>query len=288
MNKETKTLIYSMINNIVIAISKIIVGIIYDMTSLFADGLHTMSDFITDIICMIGSKLAKKRPTKYHPFGFGKIEYLTNLFVGTILFLLGIFIIINSFGKKSFTPPLEILWFIGLTFILKYIAISIMHKVGRDINSELLITSVKESQTDLASTLLVGIITILLQFEKSFPILKYADMAGSIIIGLFVLKTAIKIILSNSLSLIGEVETDKEELAKVNKFLEKYKYIKDYKFELIKYGSYYQMQLQVAFDNNISLRRLINLENKLKREIKKHYSLKIKYINIYTNSEDKI
>ena len=82
MNLELKTLIYSMLNNLVISVIKIVGGFIFNLSSLLADGMHTFSDFITDIVCLIGSRISKKKPTKYHPFGFGKVEYLTNLFIG--------------------------------------------------------------------------------------------------------------------------------------------------------------------------------------------------------------
>ena len=55
MKKELKVLIYSMINNLVISIIKIGGGIFYGLGSLLADGMHTFSDFITDIVCLIGS-----------------------------------------------------------------------------------------------------------------------------------------------------------------------------------------------------------------------------------------
>ena len=265
MRKELKVLIYSMINNLVIAITKVVCGFLYGMSSLFADGLHSFSDFITDIICLAGSHIAKKKPTKEHPFGFGKVEYLTNLFVGIILFLLGIFILINSFEEKTFIPPLEIFIMLSIVLILKFICIYIMHEVGKDINSQLLITQVEESKSDLISTIGVIIISIILQFSNKIPILKYSDMIGSTLIGLYVIISSIKIIYHNSLALIGETEVDKDAIDKVDKFLSKYKDIRKKEITLIKYGSYYRLQL------------IVELNPKLTR----HYSLKVKYITIY-------
>ncbi len=281
MKKELKVLIYSMINNLVISITKVVCGFIYGMSSLFADGLHSFSDFITDIICLAGSHISKKKPTKEHPFGFGKVEYLTNLFVGIILFLLGIFILINSFEEKTFTPPLEIFIMLSIVLILKFICIYIMHEVGKDINSQLLITQVEESKSDLISTIGVIIISIILQFSNKLEILKYSDMIGSILIGLYVIVSSIKIIYHNSLALIGETEIDKDAINKVDKFLSKYKDIRKKEITLIKYGSYYRLQLIVELNPKLTLRKVINLENKIKREITRHYSLKVKYITIY-------
>ena len=286
MKLESKILIYSMINNLVISIMKVVGGAIFNLGSLFADGMHTFSDFITDIVCLIGSKISKKRPTKVHPFGFGKVEYLTNLFVGIVLLLLGIFIIFNSFGKEQTIPQLSVLILLIAVFILKLLAIFIMHKTGEKINSQVLITSVKESKADLYSTIGVIIITILLQFSDKVSILKYSDVVGSILIGVIVLKTSYQIIRDNSLALIGEVEEDKEQIDKVKELVLKEEAIKDLKVCLIKYGAYYQLQLTIVMDPKISLIDATRIENNIKKNIVRHRKLKIKYVTIFI--KDKI
>lgn len=284
MKIEIKTLQYSMINNLIISIIKVVGGLFYGLGSLFADGMHTFSDFITDIVCLIGTKISKKKPTKYHPFGFGKVEYLTNLFVGVILFLLGLYIIISSFFKETVIPPISLLYLLVFVFILKLLAIYIMHKVGNKIHSQVLITSVEESKADLYSTVGVMIITIIMQFSTKFSILEYADLLGSIIIGIIVLKTSYSIIRDNSLSLIGEVEESKEENEKINELLNTYNNIHTYNYELIKYGSYYKLQLTIELNSNLSLRQVTELENNLKKSIIRHRSLKIKYVTIFVTS----
>lgn len=285
MKLEFKTLIYSMINNLVIAVIKIIGGIIFNLGSLFADGMHTFSDFITDIVCLVGSKISRKKPTKYHPFGFGRVEYLTNLFVGIVLLLLGIYIVISSFSKELVVPPLNVLILLVVVFLLKLIAIIIMHKIGDKINSQVLITSVKESMADLYSTIGVFIITILLQFSNKVELFKYSDIVGSILIGIIVLKTAFTIIVDNSLSLIGEVEEDDDKVEKVKSFIENIKGVKDTEVSLIKYGSYYKLQLNLELDSKLSLRQVTKIENRIKKDIIRHRSLNVKYVTIYvTNS----
>ena len=201
MKLETKILIYSMINNLVISLAKIVGGFILGLNSLLADGLHTFCDFLTDIICMIGTKISKHRPTKLHPFGFGKIEYLNNLLIGAILFLLGIFIIINGIKHDVVVPPLSLLILLVGAILLKSLAIFIMNKVGKKINSQVLITSVEESKMDLVSSLVVALIAVMLQFSNEYEWLKYTDLLGSIFISIIVLKTALSIIIDNSLSL---------------------------------------------------------------------------------------
>ena len=160
-----------------------------------------------------------------------------------------------------------------------------MYKVGKKIHSQVLITSYKESKADLYSTIGVAIITIILQFSNKFPILEKADVIGSILIGLIVLKTSFNIIFDNSLSLIGEIESDEEENKNINLLLEENTLIKNYKYDLIKYGSYYKLQLTIELDPETILREVTILENKLKKDIIRHRKLKIKYVTIFVTSK---
>ena len=61
MKIESKLLIYSMLNNLLISFIKLGSGIYFNLSSLFSDGLHTFSDFFTDIISLIAAKISKKR-----------------------------------------------------------------------------------------------------------------------------------------------------------------------------------------------------------------------------------
>lgn len=280
MKLELKTLIYSMINNLIIAIMKIIGGVIFGLGSLFADGMHTFSDFITDIVCLVGAKLSKKKPTKNHPYGFGKIEYLTNLFVGEVLFLLAIYIIISSFFKETIIPPLSLLILLAIVFALKAVAIYIMNRIGIKINSQLLVTSVEESKADLYSTIGVVIITIVLQFSDKISVFEYADIVGSILIGCIVFKTALSIIADNSLLLIGEKEEDEETNNKVKQFVMQRKEVQNVEVSLIKYGSYYRLQLTLELDSKLNLRQITKIEEEIKKDILRHRSMKIRYVSI--------
>lgn len=288
MKLETIILIYSMINNLVISIMKMIGGVILGLSSLLADGLQTFVDFATDIISMVGLKFSKKKPTKHHPFGYGKVEYLTNLYIGVILFLLGTFIIIYSFISPVIIPPVNILGLLLIALILKLIAILIMHIIGKKIHSQLLITAVEESKTDLYSSIGVFIITIILQFAKKIPILKYTNIIGTIIIGLYIIKTSIEIMSQNSMSLIGETTEDKESIKNIEEYLKKYNDIEDTNIRLIKYGPYYKLELELDVNAKMSLRKIANLENKIRKGIIRQRTLKVKYVSIYvTNKLDK-
>lgn len=285
MKLETLILVYSMINNFLISVMKIAGGLFLNLSSLMADGLHTFVDFVTDVISMLGIKFSKKKPTKHHPFGYGKVEYLTNLYIGIILLLLGVFIVVHSFTSPTVIPPVSLLNLLLIALCLKLAAILTMHIVGEKIHSQLLITSVEESKTDLYSSIGVFLITIILQFADKLPILKYVNNIGTILIGLYVIKTAVEIMAHNSMSLIGETKEDKETIGKIEKYLKEFKDIEDTKIRLIMYGSYYKLELGLDVNDKMSLRRITNLENKVRKGIIRHRSLNVKYVSIYVTNK---
>lgn len=285
MTKETSVLIYSMINNILISVLKIIGGITFGLTSLFSDGMHTFSDFITDIMSMIGNKVANKKETKHHPFGFGRVEYLTNLYIGIILFALGGYIIYNSFGKEFVVPSLNIIYLLLLTIVLKWFCIVIMKGIAKENNNKILYTSAEESKADLYSTIGVAIIVVILQFTDVLPILKYADVIGTILIGLVVIKTGINIIASNSLALIGEIEDNKEINEKIKEVIGTHHEVKDEDIYLIKYGAYFKLQLNITLSERTSFKKIIKLEKSLKRSIRKNTNYQVRYVTIFVSDK---
>ena len=281
MNKEFKVLVFSMIMNLLISILKIVGGIYFHFGSLLADGMQTFSDFITDIVSFIGAKFSKKRPTKSHPFGFGKMEYITNLVVGFLLFSLAIFIIINGYMSPWHIPSLSVLWILVIAFVLKGISIYFLYSVGKKINSQLLITSYSESKMDLYASSGVMLATILLQFSESIVIFRSIDMIVGFIIGFMVLKTSWDILRENSLNLIGKVEDNAELYKKIEDFLLDMKGVEKVKMYLIRYGKYYKIQLMIEMDPKLTLRQVTKLEEKIKRELVRHHSFHVKYPTIY-------
>jgi len=79
---------HSFITNIILALVKIISGLIGASGALIADGIHSLSDTMTDIFAILGHKLSMKPADNEHPFGHGKMEYLTLLVKKVLLMLL--------------------------------------------------------------------------------------------------------------------------------------------------------------------------------------------------------
>lgn len=288
MTKEGKVLILSMIINFFISGTKILAGLLCNSKSMLADGFHSLSDFITDIVAIFGSKFSNKRANKKHPDGYGRFEYITDMFIALTILLLGTYTIYHSFVKEPTTT--NIVWIIVIVFsiILKLINSKILLKKGEKYHSPILITSSKESYDDVTSSLGVIIIIVLSQFQDILPILKYIDTIGSIIIGLMILHTGYHLMKENIISLLGETEDNKEIEERIKNIVDIYNEI-DYKdMELERHGSYYVLELEVYVLENIKVYKLLTIESEIRKKIKNlNYRIKFVDINLYHKQNEK-
>lgn len=85
-----KTSIIGIITNVFLGLVKALVGILAGFIALATDALNNLSDAVSSIITIVGTKLAGKRPTKDHPYGYGRIEYITALIIGLIVLAAGL------------------------------------------------------------------------------------------------------------------------------------------------------------------------------------------------------
>lgn len=288
MTKEGKVLITSMLINLLVSSTKIITGFICNSKSMFADGLHSLSDFITDIVAFYGSKFSNKRANKKHPDGYGRFEFITDIFIAVVILILGSYSIYNGFNKHN--TPTNVIWIIVviLTLILKIINSKYLLKKGTDYNSPILITSSKESHDDVISSLGVIAIIILSQFQDILPILKYADNIGSIIIGLIIIHTGYSVMKENIMFLLGEIEENKEVENRIKHIISSYPEIEYKDIELERHGNYFVLELEVYVLKNIKVYQLLTIETEIKKKIKKlNYHIKFVDINLFHRRDEK-
>ena len=285
MKKEQKIIYLTMFLNLIIASTKLISGTMFNFSTLIADSLQTYADFITDIIASIASKIGKKRANKRYPFGYGMANNIANLFIGIILLSLAIYIFISSFNTHDLNLTNTIFIILITCIILKLITILMLYYNSKKLNSNTLMSAVKESSLDLIASIIVLIVSILLLYKDKYPLLGYANIVGGIIISLIVSYMAIKIIIENIRYLMGINEDNEEIITKINEIINNNKLIKDSSIKLMKIGNYYNLYLTIELETNVTLKQLFSLENRLKKEIKS-LKLKIKFIEIEPKEYD--
>ena len=88
--------IFGIVSNIIICSIKIVVGLIFNLISLVADGFNNLADGASSIVSLIGFKLSGKPADKDHPYGHARIEYISGFIVSLIVFILGLQLILDS------------------------------------------------------------------------------------------------------------------------------------------------------------------------------------------------
>ncbi|MBE6149128.1 MAG: cation transporter [Firmicutes bacterium] len=287
MNKITKTICISVITNTILSIIKIIFGYIFKCSSLVADGIHSFSDLATDFVALVGSKLSNKPADKDHPFGHGKIEYITSIIIGLFILVLGFYLVINSYNNEIVIPDIIVMIITIITIISKYVLSSYVYNVGIKNKNNILIASGKESKADVFSSLIVLISIILMQLSNKIEILKYSDIIATIIVAIFIIKTGYNI-LKDNLNMILETQLDDiEYIDKIKKIILSEKEVLNIRdLYILINGPYYKLISNVNMKDDITLKHAHDVIEKIENKLKKHDE-KIKYIFIHMEPNEK-
>lgn len=268
MEKVTKVLVKSLIVNILLTLTKFVFGIIYKSKVLVADGIHSLSDLATDVVSIYGSKLSLKPADTEHPYGHGKIEYLTSIVIGAVILALALSLLGNSLNAKNTIASNMVLYVTIFTILAKYLISRYILSKGVKYKSNLLVASGKESRSDVISSAIVIITYFLSKLSSYSKIFLYSDTIGTFIIGLIILKTAYRILKENIVSILGEIEQDEEYLDKIREIiLENSEVVNIEELNIIKYGHYYHANITINMDSNVTLEDACLVSNRIKKKL---------------------
>jgi cation diffusion facilitator family transporter len=206
------------IANVALALLKITIGKITGSQALIADGVHSFSDLVTDTAILIGSRYWTAPADKEHPYGHGRFETLTNIFIGVILAIVGIGIgwdSINSIGNEAKTNPGMLAFGAAIASILvKEILYRWTVIQAKKINSRALHANAWHHRSDALSSLPVAIAVIANYFV---PDLHYLDQVAALLVTAMILKAAFEI-LWPAIMEITEAEADSEIESKIQQY----------------------------------------------------------------------
>ena len=278
--KENTVIIITMIINLIVAIIKITLGIIFSFSTLIADSIQSFIDFVTDITSLIANKIGKRRANNTYPFGYGQVYYLANLFTGVLLFLIGIFILYQFFFfEGNLKPNLTLFIFIIIILVMKSIVVKLLNQYGKKFKSELMIEASKESNADFISTCVVLAIFILTLLESCIPININIDKIGSLGMSIYVFYTSIKMIINNIRGILTNDEENNAITEEIIKELCKFKELNLKKVKVIKMSAYYSVFIQVEAQENLTIKKYLSIERKVKSNLKTKNKL-IRFIDI--------
>ncbi len=282
MHITAKALLKSFFVNLFLSIIKVVVGFLGKSSALIADGVHSFSDLATDAVAIFGARYALKPADQEHPFGHGRVEYLTCLVIGLVVLLLGLEIVGTAFQSQLIVPARIVIFVSLLTIVAKFLLSTYLLKMGKKHNNVILVSSGKESSMDVISSIFVLISSILMQLSETYSILKYSNVIATIIVGLLVVKTGFDIMKDNISSIIGEQvsDVDQKQMIAVIQAHEAVDHVDQ--FVVIKNGPYFQITGEISMNEALSLKEVHEVVDHIEEKLKE-LDERARYITIHVN-----
>ncbi len=145
--------------NILLAVGKLIAGLLSGSIAIMADAANNLSDAGSSLIVLLGFKLAGQKPDPDHPFGHGRIEYISGLVVSMLIIFMAFELLKSSVdtiihpGKVTFEPIILII--LAASILVKFYMFLYNRRIGKKINSEAMLATSMDSLSDMAATAVV-------------------------------------------------------------------------------------------------------------------------------------
>lgn len=195
-----KTTLWGSVVNFILLTLKFIAGFVGNSSAMIADAVHSLSDFITDIIVIVFVRISSKPQDEGHDYGHGKYETLATAIIGVILFFVGIGILINSTeniidvykGKELEAPSILALAAAAISILAKEILYQYTVLKGKRLNSKAVIANAWHHRSDAFSSVgtLIGIGGAMFLGAKW----RVLDPIAAFVVSLFIVKVSVELV----------------------------------------------------------------------------------------------
>jgi len=220
MNRDgiiIRTSIIGIVTNIFLVAFKMFVGLISNSIAIILDAVNNLSDAMSSIITIVGTKLANKKPDKKHPMGYGRIEYLTAMIVAGLVLYAGITSLIESIKKiiHPETPDYATtsIIIISVAVVVKIVLGKFVKRQGAKVNSSALVASGSDAMFDAILSFSVLVSALIFIFTK-ISLEAYVGAA----ISLFIIKSGIGMLIETLNEILGQ-RADKELTQQIKKII---------------------------------------------------------------------
>jgi len=276
--------------NTLLAILKIVVGLISGSMAVLADGIDSASDIITSLITLFTGRIVDKKPNMKYPYGYNRADTIAAKFLSFVIFYAGFQLLISS-GKRilNYEQP-EMPGFIAIyvtvfSIIGKFLLAQYLKKRGEKLNSLMLIANGKNMQNDIliSSSVLVG---LAFTFIFELPIL---DIITAIIVSIWIIKVSYEIFVKTNVELMDGC-SNPEIYSKIFKIIEEIPEAQNpHKVRVRKQGYLYVIDMDIEVDGSLNVKQgheiAQKVETRIKENLKNVYDIII-HIEPLGNIED--
>ena len=273
-----KVTIVGALANVTLLIFKFVAGIISNSAAMIADAVHSLSDFITDVVVIVFVKISSKPQDKSHDYGHGKFETLATLIIGIALLFIGMMILYNGvsatyrciwLGEELHRPGMIAFWAAIFSIILKEAVYQYTVFKGRNLNSQAVIANAWHHRSDAFSSIgtAVGIGGAIFLGDKWVVL----DPIAAIVVSVFIINVSLKIIIKSINELLEKSLPDEieNEIIKVAESFDMVKNVHDLRTRRI--GNNIAIEMHLLMDGNLSLQCTHNTTELIESELRKKY-----------------
>ncbi|MBQ9708913.1 MAG: cation transporter [Firmicutes bacterium] len=198
-----RTSIVGILVNVLLAVFKAAVGLLSNSIAIVLDAVNNLSDALSSVITILGTKLAGKAPDKKHPLGYGRIEYLSAMIVSALVIYAGITAMVESVKKLIHpeTPDYSAaaLIIVASAIVAKLLLGRYVKKTGVKVNSGSLIASGSDALYDAILSAVV-LLSAIIYIAAGVNLEAYVSIAISI----FIIKAGIEMLLETIDEILGK------------------------------------------------------------------------------------
>ncbi|MCR5329280.1 MAG: cation diffusion facilitator family transporter [Saccharofermentans sp.] len=279
-----RTGIIGIIANILLASFKALIGVAVHSTAMVLDAVNNFSDVLSSVVTIIGTKIASKKPDKKHPLGHGRVEYLAQMIIAALILYAGITALWESI-KKIITPvepehSAASLAIIAVAVVVKIVLGIYVKKQGKNVKSELLVSSGTDALFDALLSTAVLISAVILIFFK-FNIEAYVSVA----ISLFILKAGFEIIREAIDDMLGH-RVEGEYTKKVKESVLSFDEVHGaYDIVLHNYGpDRYLGSLHIEVDDVMTADKIDSLTRRINEKVYKDTGIVLTAVGVYSSN----
>ncbi len=276
-----RTSVIGIVTNVLLAAFKAFIGLTANSIAVILDAVNNLSDAMSSIITIVGTKLAAKPPDKKHPLGYGRVEYLSAMIVSGIVLYAGITSAVESV-KKILEPETPDYSMMALVIIAVAVAVKLVLgqyviAQGQKVNSGSLIASGSDAKFDaVLSTSVLASAVIYLTSGVNLE-----AWVGAVI-SLFIIKSGIEMITATLDDILG-IRADREKARAVKTLLNEEPEVQGaYDLLLFNYGpdkDYAAVHLELP--DNMSVERVDTLTRRLEEKVYRETGIALVGVGVY-------
>ncbi|MFH5834676.1 cation diffusion facilitator family transporter [Proteiniclasticum sp. C24MP] len=261
--------------NFILFAVKGLLGLFTGSIALIADAFNNLTDTASSVITIIGFKMAGKEPDKEHPYGHGRIEYLTGLTISVLIIVVGYQFVVSSFKKILSPSPVTssplIIAILVLSLSFKLFIYYFNKRLGKKVDSSTLLATAQDAIGDVLTTSVVILGLILSQYT-ALPV----DGFIGVLIALYIIFSGLRLSLETINPILGE-KPEKELADKIKKRVLSYEHIHGvHDLQIHNYGPAKTMAtIDVEVPHDMNLVELHNVVDKIERHIREDLNISL-------------